>query len=166
MPEQTKFPKPGEFTIHSVPMFLLSRGERTEVVACKGKLVVRTGRPRVGARQRRQVDVEIVEWVATGTSKLLGGKIEFRQTPGGRLKSSVTAGKNADLPGVARFGMNYQVTTPRGTVEGLTGVASGRITSFPPRGDVFTVQKRLAIGDITVSPIACACARDVVFTFE
>lgn len=158
------FPKPGRFEIRSLPLFLVGDGERDEVLVCKAEMVVQT-KEAYSMGGRRQVDLEVVEWVATGTSRLLGGKVEFRQTK--PLKSWVRTkatgtDRGADFPAQARFAMRYQVTTPQGTVRNLTGVATGVIRQFPPKGDVFAVQKTLAFGSIRVTPVACACPADQV----
>jgi hypothetical protein len=163
MARATVFPKSGEFEIRSFPMFQLSNGKQAEVLVCEAKMVLRTSEPR-GAGPRRQIDVDILDWVATGRSRLLGGPVEFRLTPEGRRpKSWVRAGREGDLPGQARFALRYQVTTPQGTVRGLNGVAKGPIRSFPPRGDIFMVDKTLTIGGLEVTPVACACPADLDF---
>ncbi len=164
MAKEAAFPKPGRYVLHSVPMFVLNRGDKTEILVCKAEMVLTTGEAYLNTGKRRQVDVEVHDWVATGRSRMLGGEIEFRLTPSRASRSWVRAGKNGDLPGTARFGMRYQVTTPQGTVKGLTGSATGAISSFPPKGDVFTVRKRLNVGDISILPIACACPADVLIS--
>jgi len=153
----TAFPRPGKFEIHSVPIFMLSRGDKVELVVCKARMVVETGRPTTSG-ERRQVDVKVLDWVATGKSRLLGGKVEFRMTQGGRQpRSWVKAGTAGDLPGKARFAMRYSVTTPQGTLENLTGAATGAISSFPPKLDVFRIDKTLNLGDLVLGGVACAC---------
>jgi hypothetical protein len=131
-------------------------------------MVVQTGDAYTNRSQRRQVDVEVEDWVATGTSKLLGGDVEFRMTKEPTLlRSWVMAGiagreSKGDFPGEAQFAMRYQVRTPAGTLRGLTGVAAGPISAFPPApGDVFRIEKALQVGNLTVIPIACACAVNI-----
>lgn len=104
---------------------------------------------------------------ATGKSKMLGGKVEFRLSKDRRQpKSLVVAGKkkgNGDFPAQFRFGMRYDVSTPPGNVTGLTGVAKGAISAFPPKaGDIFNIQKDLKIGSLLVKPVACACASEAL----
>lgn len=163
MARETAFPKPGQYELRSFPMFQLSNGKQAEILVCEAKMVLRTGEAR-GTGSARQIDVDVLEWVATGKSRLLDGPVEFRMTQGGRRKSWVRAGRRGDLPGQARFALQYEVTTPQGTVKGLTGVAAGPIRSFPPRGDIFRVDKVLQIGGLEVTPVACACPADLDFT--
>jgi hypothetical protein len=166
MATEATFPKPGQFEIRSFPMFQLSNGKQAEILICEARMVLRTGEAR-GTGSSRQTDVEVLEWVATGNSRLLKGPVEFRMTQGGpRRKSWVRAGKSGDLPGQARFALRYQVTTPQGTVKDLNGVAAGPIRSFPPRGDIFRVDKVLKIGNLEVTPVACACPADLDFVIS
>ncbi|HEX5761202.1 MAG TPA: hypothetical protein VF121_18605 [Thermoanaerobaculia bacterium] len=165
MPRQTTFPRPGRFEIRSFPMFQLSNGKQAEILVCEANMVLRTGAS-YGTGAGRQIDVEVLEWVATGNSRLLKGPVEFRMTQGPRRKSWVRAGKKGDLPGQARFALRYQVTTPQGTVKDLDGVAVGPIRSFPPRGDVFRIDKALKLGDLEVTPVACACPDDLDFVIS
>ncbi|HRC84132.1 MAG TPA: hypothetical protein PK413_00830 [Thermoanaerobaculia bacterium] len=166
MSNPSAFPKAARFDIHSVPMFLLQAGDRSELLICKAKMQVNTSEPKRDAQRRRQIDVEVLDWVATGKSRMLGGRVEFRMTPSRGHKSWVRAGREGDLPGVARFAMRYQVTTPQGTVTGLTGIASGPISAFPPRGDLFKITKKLKIGELSVIPVACMCPADFLVSIE
>ncbi|MEK6408070.1 MAG: hypothetical protein AABN34_14005 [Acidobacteriota bacterium] len=168
MPSKTQaFPKAGRFEIHSSPIFLLSQGNQTELLIMRATMQVRTGDAYVAGGKKRRVDVEVADWVATGRSKMLGGKVEFRLSKDKRQpKSFVTAGTrkgNGDFPAQLRFGMRYDVNTPRGSVTGLTGVAKGPISAFPPKaGDMFNIQKDLKIGNLVVKPVACACASEAL----
>jgi hypothetical protein len=144
---------------------MLTDGTQTEIIICKAQMGVRTGEAYTNRNQRRQVDVEVEDWVATGTSKMLGGDVEFRMTrEPALLRSWVMAGvagreSEGDFPGEAQFAMRYQVTTPAGTLKGLTGVATGPISAFPPApGDIFRIEKVLQVGNLTVAPVACAHA--------
>jgi hypothetical protein len=158
------FPKAGKFEIHSSPIFLLIRGEESELLVMKARMDVSTADAHTTGSRKRRVNVEVADWVATGKSRMLGGKIEFRLSRDKRQpKSFVTAGgaKEGDFPAQLRFGMRYEVSTPQGTVSDLTGVAKGPISAFPPRaGDVFNIQKDLRIGNVVVRPVACACASE------
>ena len=160
------FPKAGKFRITSAPIFLLVKGNQTELLIMKAKMDIKTGTAYANGGKKRQVDVEVANWVATGKSKMLGGKVEFRLSKEGpQPKSFVTAeatgAKSEDFPAKLRFGMRYELETPRGTVTNLTGVATGSISAFPPKaGDVFNIRKQLELAGVRVVPVACACASE------
>jgi hypothetical protein len=168
MPSARSFPKAGKFTINSTPIFLLVKGAQTELLIMQAKMAVSTGQAYVTGAKKRQVDVEVQDWVATGRSKMLGGKVEFRLSKDkAQPKSYVTAAakrgkgkaKAGDFPAQLRFGMRYDLQTPQGTVSGLAGVATGAISAFPPKaGDIFNIKKDLRIRGVAVFPVACAHA--------
>jgi hypothetical protein len=134
------FPSPAQYVLHSNPHFAITVGENKELVICKADLVLTTGTPYVSADGKRRVDLKIVDWTATGNSKLLGGEITFRMR-----KDATTADKSFvesyerfqadshDFPAKAQFAMPYEVDTPFGTVTNLYGVTSGTIEAFPPQ---------------------------------
>ncbi|MFY9622470.1 MAG: hypothetical protein WAM70_11715 [Pyrinomonadaceae bacterium] len=159
------FPKAGKFQITSAPIFLLIKGNQSELLVMKAKMKIDTGNAYTNGSKKRQVDVQVGEWVATGKSKMLGGKVEFRLSKdAAQPKSFVTAGKSSakdDFPAKLRFGMRYDVETPQGTLTGLSGVAIGSISAFPPKaGDVFNLRKTLEVRGVRVIPVACACASE------
>jgi len=167
MPINRSFPKAGKFTINSAPIFLLVKGNETELLVMKAKMDVNTGSA-YASGGKQQVDVEVGDWVATGRSKMLGGKVEFRLStdkaqPKSRVTGAAKKAKSGDFPAQLRFGMRYDVTTPQGTASGLTGVARGAISAFPPKaGDVFNIQKDLQIRGVLVRPVACLCATEAM----
>lgn len=81
MARETAFPKPGQFEIRSFPMFQLSNGKQAEILVCEARMVVRTGES-YGTGTTRQIDVDILEWVATGKSRLLNGPRNAATRPG------------------------------------------------------------------------------------
>lgn len=182
-----EFPEAGVYTIHSEPSFNVVVGDKVEVVTCKAELVLRTGTPYVTAEGKRHVDLEIIDWHATGTSKLFGGELNFQMLQGVPTpeKSYVesyhlyNAEDVRDFPAHAQFAVPYELDTPFGKVSGLFGLTEGTIRAFPPRGDIFTMQKGdtaelmaelmpepvsslSAAGEVTpvnvtVRPAACLC---------
>lgn len=143
------FPKPAQYVLHSKPNFTITVGENKELVTCTAQLVLTTGQPYVTADGKRRVDLKIVDWNATGNSKLLGGEITFRMRKDGKTSDKsfvesyevVQAGSH-DFPAKAQFAMPYEVDTPFGTVSNLYGVTGGTIESFPPQpGSQFKMQK-------------------------
>jgi hypothetical protein len=154
-----KFPAPGKFEIKSNPIFLISVGDRHEVVVFDATMQVDTARPTSTASGKRQVEVRVNEWLARGRSQVLGEEIVLR-LEGRQPKSRVTAQTTRDdLPGRLQFGMNWTAEAGGRKVEGLRGQATGRISTFPPRSDdIFDIRgKEVQIGSIKVQPIACAC---------
>ena len=143
------FPKPAQYVLHSKPNFTITVGENKELVTCTASLVLTTGQPYVTADGKRRVDLKVIDWNATGTSKLLGGEITFRMRRDAKTSDKsfvesyevVQAGSH-DFPAKAQFAMPYEVDTPFGTVSNLYGVTSGTIESFPPQpGSQFKMQK-------------------------
>jgi hypothetical protein len=148
----------GRHEIHSRPIFVVVSGERSDILVCEANMVVETGEPYENKSGRRQVDIRESDWVARGNSELLGGNVEFRLNPERQQESWVIAGENEDFPAQLRFGMDYNVRTSRGTLEGLTGFATGDIQSFPPKiTDIFTIDKEVNIEDLILGGVACAC---------
>lgn len=134
------FPAPAQYVLHSNPKFAITVGENKELVTCKAELILTTGTPYVTADGKRRVDLKIVDWTATGTSKLMGGEITFRMRQGATTaeKSFVESYERAqagshDFPAKAQFAMPYEVDTPFGTVTNLYGVTAGTIEAFPPQ---------------------------------
>lgn len=134
------FPQSAQYVLHSNPKFAVTVGENKELVVCKAELVLTTGTPYVSADGKRRVDLKILDWNATGTSKLLGGEITFRMRKDATTADRsfvesyelVQAGSH-DFPAKAQFAMPYEVDTPFGTVSNLYGVTAGTIESFPPQ---------------------------------
>lgn len=167
MPTNRSFPKAGNFRITSTPVFLLVKGNQSELLVMKAEMNVKTGKA-YASSDTQQVDVEVGDWVATGKSKMLGGKVEFRLSkdkaqPKSYVKGASKRLKTGDFPAQLRFGMRYDVSTPQGTASGLSGVAKGAISAFPPKaGDVFNIQKTLELKGVRVVPVACLCATDAM----
>lgn len=186
-PVQTQFPEANVYTIHSLPSFNITVGDRVEVVTCKAELRLRTAEPTIAADGTRRVDLQILDWKADGYSELLGGDLHFRMEQGKAAADSSyvkshqvwNATKPMDFPAHAQFAVPYQLETPFGKVKGLYGLTTGQINSFPPRGVIFTMKKgdtaeivaellpesissMSAAGEVTpvnvtVRPAACAC---------
>lgn len=181
-----EFPETGVYTIHSLPSFNIAVGDRTEVLTCEAQLVLRTGNPYVSEDGYRRVDLEILDWQATGTSELLG-EVSFRMLKGAatpdpsyvRSFQVWNAAQPQDFPAHAQFAVMYELETEYGTVTGLYGLTEGAIRSFPPSGEIFTMEKGdtaalmaalmpepvsalSAAGEVTpvnvtIRPAACAC---------
>jgi hypothetical protein len=151
--QMANFPKAGEYTIHSHPSFLVTVGSNQEVVECNATLVLKAGNPYITKQGTRRVDLTIVDWKADGSSKLLGGPLNFRMAQGAKLTdesyvetfnvANVSNGAK-DFPAKAQFAVPYEIDTPFGTVSNLSGVTRGTIHSFPPHNDTFLMEK----GDI------------------
>jgi len=149
--DQAAFPKPAQYILHSHPHFIVTVGDNKETVICDAELVLQTGEPYLAANSKRHVDLKVVNWKATGNSKLLGGPINFRM-----LKNVAASDKSfvesyevfdaqrgsRDFPARAQFAVPYELDTPFGTVTQLYGVTAGTIESFPPQpGSQFKMQK-------------------------
>jgi hypothetical protein len=181
---KTAFPKAGQYVIKSKPTFLIAVGDNKEVVECEATLTVRAGDPYITAKGTRRVDLQVVDWKASGRSELLGGPIKFRLLKGVQVEDksfveTVGLAKTADFPAQAQFAVPYELSTPLGTVSNLVGVTRGSIKAFPPSDDVFMMEKgdiakimaelmpaplsaMSASGevtplDVTIRPLACAC---------
>jgi hypothetical protein len=178
------FPTAGVYEIHSKPTFLITVGDSKEVVECDATLVVRAADPYINDRGAHRVDLKVVDWKADGKSALLGGDLKFRMQKGAKtteesfVESYQLAGTR-DFPAQAQFAVPYELHTPFGTVKGLYGVTRGTIKAFPPRGDIFLMEKgdianlmaelmpeplselsaagKVAPVQIKVQPLACAC---------
>jgi hypothetical protein len=144
------FPQAGQYVIHSHPSFLVTVGDQKEVVECDAALTLSAGTPYVTQQGNRRVDLKILDWKATGTSKLLGGPLNMRFDPNVKVGDdsfvetyTIVNAKNAgkDFPAKAQFAVGYQIDTPFGTVAGLRGVTRGSIHAFPPENDIFTMEK-------------------------
>jgi len=181
------FPHAGEYTIHSHPSFLVTVGSSKEVVECDATLIVKAGDPYLTKTGTRRVDLQVVDWKANGASKLLGGPLNFRMTKGTKVadKSFVetygiaNTANAADFPAKAQFAVPYELDTPFGVVSNLIGVTRGTIKAFPPRDDIFMMEKgdiaklmtalmpaplsslsasgQAAQTTVSVQPLACAC---------
>lgn len=181
------FPVSDVYTIHSLPSFNISVGDRVEVVTCKAELRLRTGKPYVAADGTRRVDLEILDWKADGVSELLGGDLHFRMEQGKAMRDpsfvqsyqAWNPDQPMDFPAHAQFAVPYVLETPFGKVSGLYGLTSGQINAFPPKNTVFSMKKgdtaeivaellpesissMSAAGEVTpvnvtVRPAACFC---------
>jgi len=180
------FPKAGQYTINSHPSFLISVGDSKEVVECDATLIVKAGDPYLTKSGTRRVDLVVVDWKANGKSTLLGGPLNFRMIKGTKVADrsfvetyGVVKAGLADFPAKAQFAVPYELETPFGVVSNLVGVTRGTIKAFPPRNDVFMMEKgdiaklmsdlmpaplsaMSASGEVkpvevTVAPLACAC---------
>jgi hypothetical protein len=148
--QTNEFPAAAVYTLNSNPSFNVTVGDRVEVVTCKAKLRLRTGKPYVAPNGMRRVDLEILDWQADGVSELLGGPLHFRMqkdmpTKDASFVQSYQAwnpGKPLDFPAQAQFAMPYTLETPFGNVTGLYGLTAGSITAFPPPvHTIFTMKK-------------------------
>jgi|tagenome__1003787_1003787.scaffolds.fasta_scaffold20908870_2 hypothetical protein len=149
--DQAAFPKPAQYVLHSHPHFIVTVGDNKETVICDAELVLQTGEPYVAANGKRHVDLKVVSWKASGSSKLLGGPLNFRmlQNMAASDKSFVESYEvfdakrgSQDFPARAQFAVPYELDTPFGTVTHLYGVTAGTIESFPPQpGSQFKMQK-------------------------
>lgn len=146
----TEFPASDVYTIHSRPSFNITVGDRVEVVTCKAELRLRTGTPYVAEDGSRRVDLQILDWKADGHSELLGGDLHFRMEKGRPMRDASfvksyqlwNPEKPMDFPAQAQFAMPYELETPFGKINGLYGLTSGSITSFPPQHNaIFTMKK-------------------------
>lgn len=184
------FPKAGQYTIHSKPSFLITVGGNRERVTCDATLVVRAGDPYVTAKGTRRVDLQVIDWKASGKSELLGGPLRFRLLKGRQVADASfvetvgLAKAGADFPARAQFSVPYELETPFGTVSNLVGVTRGSIKAFPPRGDTFVMEKgdiahvlaslmpaplsamsasgEVTPMDVTIRPLACNCPDPVL----
>lgn len=171
------FPKSAQYVLHSNPKFAITVGENQELVTCKAELILTTGTPYVTADGKRRVDLKIVDWNATGTSKLLGGEITFRMRKGATTSDKsfvesyelMQAGSH-DFPAKAQFAMPYEVDTPFGTVTNLYGVTSGTIEAFPPQpGAQFKMWKgdvAHLMAELMPAPLSALSAAGEVTTLE
>jgi hypothetical protein len=148
--QMSDFPKAGEYTINSHPSFTVTVGSNKELVECNATLLIRAGDPYITKQGTRRVDLTILDWKATGTSKLLGGQLNFRAVKGTKIADEsfvetyhvANASNGAkDFPAKAQFAIGYELDTPFGTVTNLTGVTRGTIRSFPPKTDTFLLEK-------------------------
>ena len=183
----TQFPDSDVYTIHSLPSFNITVGDRVEVVTCKAELNLKAGKPYIAADGTRRVDLTVLDWRADGFSELLGGDLHFRMEQGKPTRDASfvksyqvwSSEKPMDFPAQAQFAVPYELETPFGKVKGLYGVTSGMINSFPPHNAVFTMKKgdtaeivaallpasissMSAAGEVTpvnvtVRPAACLC---------
>lgn len=155
------FPSANTFAIKSNPIFLITRNGEREVLVFDANMLVQTSDPSKGESGHRHVGVNVKNWEAKATSKLLGCDIGFRITDLGD-NSKVTAKQlNQDFPSKLEFNMEYEVMVNNEVIKtGLTGTAEGEINSFPPQpNDMFRVAgKSMKLGtDTTVDVVVCAC---------
>jgi hypothetical protein len=186
------FPRAGLYELHSQPTFMVRVGESKEVVKCNATLRLRTSDPYVTPSGTRRVDLTVIDWKADGDSKLLGGPLHFRMTPGVKtedrsfVETFQAADKGNDFPAQAQFVVPYKIETPFGAIGGLYGVTRGTIHSFPPKGDVFSMAKgdvaklmaklmpaplssmsaagETATEEVTIDPLACTDGGGTVIT--
>ncbi len=154
------FPKAGRFQIKSNPIFLVKKGRDTEIVVFDAVMKIRTAAPKRTQKGSRRVAIEVDSWKARAQSKLLG-PVGFNIKPKTKGRGSVLArrGQRGDFPATLRFTMDWEASTKMGTVTGLSGVAIGKINSFPPKSDdLFEIRgKEISVGRIKIIPIVCAC---------
>lgn len=162
------FPTAGRYEFNSQPIFKVSKGGKSEVIVCQGKMVIQTQKPFLNSDKKQQVNVEVLEWKAVGTSELLGGPVVLTMTKGrkGSEASRVVASTTKDFPADAQFAVSYEMKTSSGTVSGLNGVIRGVIRALPPLpADMMSMDKLELDGgtlvsssnDVSVEPVAWAC---------
>lgn len=165
------FPTAGRYEFRSQPIFKVSKDGKSEIIVCQGKMVLQTQKAFSNRDNRRQVNVEVLEWTAIGTSKLLGGPVELTMTKKDSGPSYVLGSSTNDFPAEVQFAMSYEMKTRSGTISGLAGVMRGVIRAFPPLPadvismdsldlDGHTVEKGTASlnkGGISVEPVVWAC---------
>ena len=184
--QMANFPKAGEYVIHSHPSFLVNVGTSKEVVNCNATLVLRAGDPYITKQGTHRVDLTILDWKADGSSKLLGGPLNFRLLKGAKVADAsfvetygaVKTGAK-EFPAKAQFAVPYEIDTPFGTVSNLVGVTRGTIKSFPPHDDTFLMEKgdvakvmaqlmpaqlssvsaagEVSPAEVQITPLACMC---------
>jgi hypothetical protein len=158
------YPRAGEYEVKSHPIFSLVRGDDVEILVLDATLHIRTADARASRSGRRQVSIEVTDWVARGHSDLLDSDVTMQLTGTQRGSSVAATQVGADFPATLRFNMNYQVEVNGGArrgnvIGGLRGTAVGKINAFPPQPtDIFQIRgKDLTIGGITMQSLACAC---------
>jgi hypothetical protein len=161
------FPTAGRYEFNSQPIFKVSKGGKSEVIVCQGKMVIQTQKPFLNRDKKQQVNVEVLEWKAVGTSELLGGPVVLTMTKGNAKKTShVVASNTKDFPANAQFSVSYEMKTSSETISGLTGVIKGVIRALPPLpADVMSMDKLeldgstivSSNGGVSVEPVAWAC---------
>lgn len=137
----TRFPGGGRFTIAMKPSFRITKSETSDVIVCHGDLTIKTDEV-VSHEGKRQIRVEILDWVASGTSQALSGPFDFRFVANSRVEaaeSRIVAGDVSDFPAVAHFAVPYELRTSLGTARGVK-LMSGVIRSLPPApADVLSI---------------------------
>lgn len=155
-----EFPAANLFAINSNPIFMITKNGEREIVVFDAQMSVQTSDPKKSPAGPRQVGVNVKNWEAKATSKLLNCDIGFRITGLGD-NSNVTAMQlNKDFPSKLEFNMEYEIMVNQEVImSGLTGAAEGQINSFPPQAnDMFRVAgKSLKLGGATIDVVACAC---------
>ena len=128
----TRFPASGQFNIAMKPSFRITRNGASEVVVCHADLIIKTAE--VSAHEgKRQIRIQIVDWIATGSSHALSGAFEFRHAAdaGVAQDSLIVAGEASDFPAFATFSVPYELRTSFGTARGIKRM-TGLIRSLPP----------------------------------
>lgn len=161
-----ELPKAGEYVIKSSPQFRVTVGDAQELVNCEAILVLRTAEPTLTAANTKRIEVQVVDWKATGTSELLGGKLQFRMIPGSVDEESYIETKDVNnFPAHAQFAIKYELETPFGVMTDLTGVTWGNINAFPPaKGDTMQLRKgqKDLIAHLLPAPLSALSAAGVV----
>lgn len=154
-----RFPPAGRYEIFNTPIFHVVVGEQEELLRCKGRLVVETSDAISTRKGLRRIDLEVVDWEASGESRLLGGTVKFVVTKG--LKAYVDAGsERADFPGRMTVGVRAQTYLNDQQVDEHESKVTGLISAFPPQeGDLFDISwGGLQLDNIRVGGVMCACA--------
>ena len=161
-----ELPKPGDYVIKSHPQFRVTVGDAEEMVYCDATLVLRTTEPFATGANTQRINMQVVSWEASGTSELLGGKLEFRMIPGSVDEESYIETKDANnFPAHGQFAIRYELETPFGVMTDLTGVTWGTLNSFPPaKGDTMQLRKgqKDLIAHLLPAPLSAMSAAGMV----
>ncbi len=161
-----ELPKPGDYVIKSHPQFRVTVGDAEEMVYCDATLVLRTTEPFATGANTQRINMQVVAWEASGTSELLGGKLQFRMIPGSVDEESYIETKDANnFPAYAQFAIKYELETPFGVLSDLTGLTWGNISAFPPaNGDKMQLRKgqKDLIAHLLPAPLSAMSAAGMV----
>lgn len=172
-PAVGNFPSAGRYEIDSKTIFQITAADKSEIILCQSKMVVTAKSPFLNSQKRRQINLEIVDWTATGNSELLGGLVEIRATnKGTRQESYILGSEKQDFPADLVLAATFEIKTPDGKSIEQSGIMQGVIRSFPPQpADMITMEKidvgsmpkgaaiaaKAKKGNLNIEPLIWAC---------
>ena len=132
-----------------------------EDILLSSSMELSRGMPYSLASGRRAIDVQIRDWRARGTSRLLGKAIEYRLSPGVAQPGSavIAEGAGSDFPATMTFNALFDVYIGDELImREMNGTARATgLTSIPPRGDdVFAVNKPFEVAQYAMEAVECA----------
>jgi hypothetical protein len=154
------YPRGKEMLFNSNPVFVITRGNETEIVKLNAELEMLSRAARKNADGFRFIELDLNKWEGTGYSTLLGKNIHFKM--GKVYKSQLTSlVLNQDFPARLDFVIDYDLSSDDGNIEsGLMAKGTAVVSSMNESlsNIVLDIESTLPaqIGDSDLEVVFCA----------